>query len=31
VGVPAFDDAEEMAAGAGIAARYGELRRKLAG
>ncbi len=30
-GVPAFDDAEEMAAAAGIAARYGELRRKLAG
>jgi acetyltransferase len=30
-GVPAFDDAEEMAAAAGIAARYGEIRRKLAG
>jgi len=28
-GVPAFDDAEEMAVAAGIAARYGEMRRTL--
>jgi acetyltransferase len=28
-GVPAFDDAEEMAIAAGIAARYGELRHSL--